>query len=274
MTWEPILTVRGYESSGIPSGFPAHQRILFLRDKEAHVYDLPSRKLISKIFWQGDSNRSATLSPDGKWVATSAFDQNINIWNADSGELAATFEMARDQFARILNFQPGGRFAVTVGKTGDPELWSTQPWRLVAQLPGSKSAVSNASFSPDGARILTIHNFDRVARIWDGRTGVLMSVLPEHPEPLNLGVFSPDGSLVATTSDPTVRVFEIANGRLQQILRGNSDPVTSVQFVKQGAQTQILTCQMTARYAFGIQQAVRNLLFSKAIRCHITTFLP
>jgi WD40 repeat protein len=236
VTWAPVFAIHGFESSGLPAGFPIHQRILLRRGTEAHVYDLSKRREISSVSWKGDANRSAFLSPDGRWVVTTAAGEDIRVFDAESGELVIHFPMASQQFTHILNFSPEGQFAVTIGETGIPELWGTRPWRMITTLPGAKYAVSRALFSPDGLRILTVHNFDRVARVWDGRTGTLLSVLEGHPEPINLAVFSPDASLVATASDPTIKLFEAKTGHLLRNLRGHLGQVTSMQFIKKGTQ--------------------------------------
>jgi WD40 repeat protein len=241
ITWTLIDTVRGFESHGLPPGFPTHRRLLLLRGIDAHVYDLSRKTVISRISWKGDANRSAFLSPDGKWIVTSAFGEGISVFDADNGgDPILQFQMpfARNPYDSGLNFSPDGQFAVTIGESGAPELWNTHPWQLIRTLPGAKDAVRLALFSANGMRILTAHIFDRVARIWDGRTGAPVAMLDEHPEAIDLGVFSPDGSLVATAtaSDPTVRLSDARTGHLLRLLRGHVSEITSIRFIKDGTQ--------------------------------------
>src|SRR5215471_15081226 len=46
-------------------------------------------------------------------------------------------------------------------------------------LTGHTGAVSSASFSPDGWRVLT-GSYDRTARVWDARTGAELLALKGH----------------------------------------------------------------------------------------------
>ena len=56
-----------------------------------------------------------------------------------------------------------------------------------------KAEVRAASFSPDGARIVTASD-DKTARIWDAKTGQQMTTFRGHTNAVNSAVWSPDGA--------------------------------------------------------------------------------
>nr|MDZ8022707.1 tetratricopeptide repeat protein [Nostoc sp. SerVER01] len=69
--------------------------------------------------------------------------------------------------------------------------------------------VINASFSPDGNRIVTA-SYDNTARVWDTSTGKLLSELKGHQDPVINASFSPDGNRIVTASyDNTARVWAV-----------------------------------------------------------------
>ena len=90
--------------------------------------------------------------------------------------------------------------------------------------------VRTALFSRDGSKIVTagvgngaMGTFPFCPNVWDAKTGKLLLTL-KHDEikgAITSAVFSPDGLKVATVSDDkTVRLWSLADGQLQQILRG------------------------------------------------------
>jgi WD40 repeat protein len=73
--------------------------------------------------------------------------------------------------------------------------------------------VVDASFSPDGARILTA-SADNSAKLWDAATGKLIASF-DHQGSVWHGAFSPDGARILTASaDHTAKLWDAASGEL------------------------------------------------------------
>ena len=67
---------------------------------------------------------------------------------------------------------------------------------------------TSASFSPDGARLVTA-GVDGTVRVWNTSTGAEALTLKGHTARVNSASFSPDGKLVVTASDDsTARVWD------------------------------------------------------------------
>jgi WD40 repeat protein len=74
------------------------------------------------------------------------------------------------------------------------------------------SAVSTASFSPDGTRVVTA-SVDRTVRVWDAASGTLLGTPLKHEKAVTSAAFSEDGTHVLTVSDDrTARVWDAASG--------------------------------------------------------------
>lgn len=65
--------------------------------------------------------------------------------------------------------------------------------------PSGAPPIQDAVLSPDGSRLLTIHDQDMIARLWDVKTGSLLKPL-EHNGALSSAAFSPDGQYITTNS--------------------------------------------------------------------------
>ena len=83
--------------------------------------------------------------------------------------------------------------------------------RVRHTLAGHTDAVTDVSFSPDGARLATAGH-DRTVRIWDTETGGLKTTL-RASDPQRSVVFSPDGKRVAGGGEyGTVRMWDVETG--------------------------------------------------------------
>jgi WD40 repeat protein len=118
-------------------------------------------------------------------------------------------------------------------------------------LEGHRGPVVSASFSPDGARLVTA-SLDKTARVWSrSENGAWRSVALEgHQGPVMSASFSPDGvRLVTASSDKTARVWSRGeNGAWHSvILEGHQGPVTSASFSPDGPRLVTASSDRTVR---------------------------
>ena len=109
----------------------------------------------------------------------------------------------------------------------------------------ARGLVGSASFSPDGARIVTA-SYDGTARVWDAATGKEVAVL-RHGDWVGSASFSPDGAVIVTASkDRTARLWEAAAGKEIAVLR-HEEAVESAAFSPDRALIVIASDDKTAR---------------------------
>lgn len=115
--------------------------------------------------------------------------------------------------------------------------------RTLLLLSGHGSSMRDASYSPDGTRIVT-GSGDGVARIWDARTGAELVQFVGHGESVNAVAWSPDGKRIVTgagerishtSTDNSLRLWDTQNGEELAKLDGHTDAVTSVAWSPDGA---------------------------------------
>jgi WD40 repeat protein len=87
---------------------------------------------------------------------------------------------------------------LTAGADGDARIWRASDGRQLFRLKFHVSAVSQASFSPDGRWVVTAG--PTTAAIWQVRTGRLLYYLNGAKGNLTAGVWAP-GSLRIVTGD-------------------------------------------------------------------------
>jgi WD40 repeat protein len=102
-----------------------------------------------------------------------------------------------------------GRFVLTTEQGGPARLWEAATGKALRSF---GRAPFSASFSPDGASVLTVEA--NGARIWRASDGVALAAL-HQPDPVRQASFGPRGVRVATVGTGRVaRVFAARSGRL------------------------------------------------------------
>lgn len=176
-----------------------------------------------RVLAHDDAVLSSVFSHDGSRVLTASHDKTAVIWDAMTGERIALLQ-GHTAVLSQAKFSPDGRRILTVshdatshysyvdpvgsmltswrsGHLGDAtaRIWDAATGKELAVLSGHTSEVTDASFSPDGARVITC-SYDKTARLWDAATGAELLRLDGHESAILSAVFSPDGQHILTSS--------------------------------------------------------------------------
>ena len=189
----------------------------------------------------------AAISPDGRYVATSSYDQTAKLWDLASGRELLSLPHGTNLCA--IAYSPDGSRLATAGWDGVLRVWQLSPgetWsaRQVLTIAAHNDMILDVAFSPDGSRLAT-GGLDATARIWDAATGRHLLTLTGHTagNPVAIvgmyGVtdldFSPDGARLATAgADGTGRVWDVATGQQLLLLAGHGGALFGVDFAPDG----------------------------------------
>lgn len=146
------------------------------------------------------------FTPDGAYLASlGEEDSRVQLWSSDTGARSATLE--HDDAVVSLDFSPDGLSIATASLDGTAVLWSVASGeprlRLVHEGP-----VSGASYSADGAWLVTWSAWETTARIWDVATGNEVARVA-HDGAVEDAELSADSRWLLTASeDRTVRIWK------------------------------------------------------------------
>jgi WD40 repeat protein len=116
-----------------------------------------------------------------------------------------------------------------------------------ALLMGHEEAVTSASFSMDGRRIVTISS-DGTARVWDADGRQAELVIRGHQGEVRSASFDGDAQRIVTTaSDGTARVWSADESGIALELRGHDKHVVSASFSPDGTRVVTASRDKTAR---------------------------
>ena len=150
--------------------------------------------------------RSATFSPDNKWVAAIGDDGTVSTRDAQTGELVHSLRAITDTYS--IKFSPDGKYlAVNVGRTG-LHLWRTSDWTVQWVIP---TKLCSFDFSADG-RWLAAATDDKRVGIWKMTDATVYRTINADVDQIAL---SPDGTQLAAASlFGPISIWDVATGQL------------------------------------------------------------
>jgi WD40 repeat protein/tRNA A-37 threonylcarbamoyl transferase component Bud32 len=192
----------------------------------------------------GGLPRSVDASADDQWLAVvDSTHDALHVWSLENPSAAAELTLELSQEGASVwsaTFAPDARSLLTVGGN-EARVWDLQGVERMNFRP--HRTVSFASYSPDGARIVT-SGWDHSARIWDASTGAALRKLAGtsagakggHSASVNSAVFSPqDGKHIVTASDDgVIKIWDAESGVALKTLRGHSAAVQHAAYSPDG----------------------------------------
>jgi WD40 repeat protein len=156
------------------------------------------------------------VTADGR-VITSGFDGGVAVWVLDTGmPLRSMPSPSPNRPVRCLAVSPDGEtiaagMAPTAGTHG-VVLLNARTLAETGRLPGLSGMALSLAFSPDGKRLATAGDEQRV-RVWDVRSRRELAALPDHYKPARAAAFLPDGRrLLTADSQRVIRLWDTETG--------------------------------------------------------------
>jgi WD40 repeat protein len=149
------------------------------------------------------------FAPDGKALASAAWDGTIRLWDLSEGEASKVYYGLDGGGAasfRSVAFSPDGKMLAT--GDGGVKLWDVGTG-AVRTLRGHVATVSSVAFSPDGRTLLS-GGMAGEMKLWDVATGEVRATLWGRPRAEVWAVaYSPDGStIVSGSQDGTIKLWD------------------------------------------------------------------
>jgi WD40 repeat protein/serine/threonine protein kinase len=227
-------------------------------DGKVRVWSIERAQVAGTLDDPSSTITSVAISGDGRLALTaSTQDRTVRVWDlatrremvvpGRAGQAGAFIDMKLvGGVVWSAIFSPDDAYVLTVGGDG-ARLWNlaTAQERISFSPHG---AVAAASFSPDGARVVT-GSWDNSAKIWDAETGqAVLKLEGQHSGYVNSASFSRDGSRVLTASDDsTAALWDAATGKVLGVFRGHTDRVRGAVFSPDGTKVATASSDKTAR---------------------------
>jgi WD40 repeat protein/serine/threonine protein kinase len=186
--------------------------------------------------------RTASFSPDGKWLLTMS--RTVDIRDAVTGKVVHTFPGDG-----VAAFSPDGKWLASSNLETKPgsektvRVWDVASKKLIRDFRGHTDLVLRLEFSRDGKRLAASGWGDGFVTVWDTTTGEKTRTIKNIPDVAPLGdpsaqeggvfkaAFTPDGTQLALACwDRTAKICSVTTGRVERNLKGHTRQVCDVAF--------------------------------------------
>ncbi len=171
--------------------------------------------------WRGHTDMiwGINFSPDGQTLASGGWDGMVRLWDVASGRLR--WSGSHTSRVNRVAFSPDGRTLASAGIDAVIQFWDVASGALLGTLP-HPYPVPMVIWSPDGQLLITGDSTGMI-RLWTiNQPEPSALVLAGHQDYVDGMAFSPDGRTLASASwDKTIKLWDLASGRLLQTLTGH-----------------------------------------------------
>jgi WD40 repeat protein len=182
-----------------------------------------------------DAAYALAVSPDGKWIATGAYDQKIRLWDTATGKELALLK-GHNGAVNGLSFRPDGKVLASASADRTVKLWSIPTGQRLDTLSQPTKEQTSVVFSADGKTLFAAGGDNRI-RVWaisaaakEGSNKILTSRFAHEGGILNLAL-SADGKLLASTAtDKTLKLWNTADLTEKLLLEKQPDWSSALAF--------------------------------------------
>jgi WD40 repeat protein len=161
-------------------------------------------------------------------LAAASFEEDIRLWNTDTGTLKAA--IADNRWNTVVAVDRARQLLAIGSYTGKVRLWDLQTDRLLQTIEGLHAGIIWAiAFHPQ-ASLLVTGGLDYYVQLWDFQTQVCRKLLG-HDGRIESVACSADGRLIASGSaDGTAKVWCVDTGECLMTFSGHRDRIYGVAF--------------------------------------------
>lgn len=195
---------------------------LLYRPGEVRLWDPSSGKLRATLAGHETAVWCVAYSPDGKTLATGAYDGQVKLWNAADGQAKGSFEPHK-HWVHAVAFSPDGKLLATGSEDATIKIWdiTTTPPQEKQTLKGHTAGITGVAFSA-ADRVIS-SSVDKTAILWNLADGAVKGKYEGHTDAV-LSVSVIDKQSFATSgADRQVKLWTLDEAKAAAALTASAE---------------------------------------------------
>ena len=219
--------------------YHSHNHILVVGFKNGIfvLYETPSLVQLHSLSVSQHAINSAALNSSGQWLALASKTLGqLVVWEWSSENFVLK-QQGHSEGMSCLTYSPDGEVIVTGGQDGKVKLWSTTTSFCFATFGEHTGPVTGVCYNAVGQVIISA-SLDGTVRAFDTKRYRNFRTYTS-PDPAQFSSLAVDfsGELICAGSQDTFEVYlwSLETGKLLEILRGHTGPISWLQFSPLGS---------------------------------------
>jgi WD40 repeat protein len=198
------------------------------RDNTVRLWDLASGQEVRRFTGHDGPVYSVAATPDGQYVVSGSNDKTVRLWELATGKEVRQFT-GHERDVLSVAVTPDGKYIVSGSADKTVRLWELATGKEVRRFTGHENWVWSVAVAPDGKYVVSGSGpvfivGDKTVRVWELATGKEVLRFTGHEDSVLSVAVTPDGKYVVSGSgDGTVRLWDLATGRLWNLVTGGRE---------------------------------------------------
>ncbi|WP_395375801.1 TIR domain-containing protein [Marinicella sp. W31] len=181
--------------------------------EELKIFNLKTKKVIGKLTGHKEKINSLALSPNGKHIVSTSFDQTNKIWDLENQQLIQSIPAGYASMSDMV-YSPDGLLLISGRVDENINIYKKDTSNKFVLKNGHNESINNVVFSHDSMLIAST-DLGRNIKIWNVSNGELIANLIGHKGQITGIEFSPNNSQIATSSkDKTIKIWSYENRKI------------------------------------------------------------
>ena len=177
------------------------------------------------------------FSPNGRYIASGGWDNNVKIWDAQTGKCVKTFKGHNSAILDVV-FSKDGKTLISSSKDETIKFWSIPHGTIIHQITGHSGWIMSIGLNANGS-ILASGGSDETISLWDlaakQDTALELRRFLGHKDYVRSLTFSPNGDILASGGDDNkLKFWNLKTGKEIYEIEGHTSWVRSVAYNPSG----------------------------------------
>jgi WD40 repeat protein len=164
---------------------------------------------------------SLAFSPDSKILGV-ASSNALGLWTAESLK-EHPVAAGHEALVSCVAFTSDSRTVASGSNDETIRTWDVSGARELKRIDAHAGGVSALAYGA-GSRLLASGGKEPIVRVWDPTTGTQSNAFEGHRDTVVSVAFSPDAKFLASCGDNTIRIWDLAQGKMARQIDAGGDP--------------------------------------------------